>query len=268
VPHLRALALHLGAFLFHKLVVDTLSYPAHLLGIGPDHPKFGLQTWVGAVWWRCVWGGMMYQGTAMVLELIAFVEIASGLYTGEESPKVFHNPLASSSLIEWWGTRYHALMRVSAVRVVRLALCLDGDLTDIQDFFTRMARPFEVGPQPLRFIGVFLVSGLYHIIQFYPFTRRLEWWPHMTFWLGCALGCALEWAFYKTIGRRVGGIQGKMWMFAWLCFVSGPLVSFDLHRGACSRDIKIGREGNGEGSLLVWILYALGLSPAQMREEV
>ena len=210
----------------------------------------------------------MYQGTAMVLELIAFVEIASGLYTGEESPKVFHNPLASSSLIEWWGTRYHALMRVSAVRVVRLALCLDGDLTDIQDFFTRMARPFEVGPQPLRFIGVFLVSGLYHIIQFYPFTRRLEWWPHMTFWLGCALGCALEWAFYKTIGRRVGGIQGKMWMFAWLCFVSGPLVSFDLHRGACSRDIKIGREGNGEGSLLVWILYALGLSPAQMREEV
>lgn len=60
-------------------------------------------------------GVTMYHGTSGIMELFALVGVGSGLYNGEEWPKSFNEPLKSTSLNEFWGKRYHQLMRVSDV---------------------------------------------------------------------------------------------------------------------------------------------------------
>lgn len=116
VPYLRAVGMRLGAATIHALFVEVLTFPPYYL-IDPSHPRFGIDTLAGSVYWPFVVGTTMYQGTSMICELFAGLTIALGLYTDEEWPaKWWHHPLASTSLTEFWGKRYHHFMRVSLAR--------------------------------------------------------------------------------------------------------------------------------------------------------
>jgi hypothetical protein len=123
VPYIRAVSRRFGAALFHTLIVELLTFIPYYL-IDPSHPRFGIDTYLGSAYWAFTIGATMYQGTAMICESFAGLTIALGLYTDEEWPaKWWHNPLASTSLTEFWGKRYHHFMRVRPLHLA-MTVCL------------------------------------------------------------------------------------------------------------------------------------------------
>ena len=111
-PYLFAVVYHLSMTVLYNLLTDLSSFaPYHLIGL--DHPVLGLHQPLGWILWTISAGCTMYHGSVMIWYATAFLSIVSGLFTGEEWPTAFNNPLISTSMSEFWGKRYHQFERVS-----------------------------------------------------------------------------------------------------------------------------------------------------------
>ena len=111
----------------------------------------------------------------------------------------------------------------------------------------------------MRIPAVFLTSGLYHLAGYHPYTKRLEWAPHFKFWLGSALGCVVERAYYKSTGRRVGGWVGLLWAWLWLCFVARDLMNFEARQGWVAATRRLAEQNGPDGQLFNYVLYYVGM---------
>lgn len=97
--------------------------------LSPDHATLGMGTIRGQPLWGIGLGMAMFNGTAAIWHLYALLSIASGLYTSEEWPRLFHKPYLATSLSELWGKRYHQLLRVSHLNYPLIEYWLTMDRT-------------------------------------------------------------------------------------------------------------------------------------------
>jgi hypothetical protein len=112
-------------------------------------------------------------------------------------PPIFDSPWLSTSLSEFWGRRWHQLMR-------DVVLNLGGQ--PFNRLFGRFGGLF----------GAFLVSGIVHDIKLRAIGRGGNSVAIIGFWVMNGVGVVLERIWTKTTGRRLGGVWGWVWTFGWL----------------------------------------------------
>ena len=112
-------------------------------------------------------------------------------------PPFFDHPWLSTSLSEFWGRRWHQMLR-------DVVLNLGGQPFDC--LFGRVGG----------LLGAFLVSGIIHVIDLRSFGRGGNPVVIIGFWVMNAVGVVLERVWTKTTGRRVGGVWGWMWTLWWI----------------------------------------------------
>ncbi|KAG6371950.1 hypothetical protein JVT61DRAFT_8964 [Boletus reticuloceps] len=120
-------------------------------------------------------------------------------------PPVFDAPWCATSLNDFWGRRWHQLLRHTFL---------------------------SLGGYPLSFIlgrtgmvvGAFLASAVLHHIALVTLNSQMEmWWMLVGFGM-MAPGILVERAFYHLMGKRVGGVLGWIWTMAWLTLWGNVIV--------------------------------------------
>ncbi|KAI9573448.1 hypothetical protein HD554DRAFT_2035262 [Boletus coccyginus] len=110
---------------------------------------------------------------------------------------LFDSPWLSTSLGEFWGRRWHQIMRDVVLSLGgRPFGCLFGRLGGV--------------------LGAFLVSAVIHIIELWSLGRGGNVAVTFSFWMMNGVGVVLERIWTKATGRRVGGVWGRVWTFGWL----------------------------------------------------
>lgn len=113
-------------------------------------------------------------------------------------PPLFDNPWISTSLHEFWGKRWHQLLR--------------------RHFLVAGGIPGEwIAGRMGLIVGTFLASGLFHEVAVYLVNRGVDYWIVFFFFIQ-VVGFVMERLFRKITGRRVGGPLGWLWVF---CFLIG-----------------------------------------------
>ncbi|KAF8835273.1 hypothetical protein BDN67DRAFT_975519 [Paxillus ammoniavirescens] len=152
-----------------------------------------LAIWVAYLSMECV-----YQ-----LQAVLFVTLLQ--QRPSQWPPLFDSPWLSTSLGDLWGRRWHQMLR-------HLLLTLVG-------------RPFGYLFGRLGgIIGVFLLSGLVHDIEFRSLGRGGNSLVVTGFFVMNGVGIVLERVWKHVCGRRVGGIWGWIWTFSWMALWGTPLV--------------------------------------------
>ncbi|ORY31802.1 hypothetical protein BCR39DRAFT_525445 [Naematelia encephala] len=234
------LIFELGTYIAFRLAPDTIGSPNL---VGGDfaawcrHLAIGWGVPVWSVWafWTATLLVLTSSSTPSVYHLLAAVSIALGLYSPEEWPPMIKSPWKSTSINELWGKRHHQLLK---------------------DWMLYYARPFSFF-RPLHMIVCFLLSMTFHIILYYPITRKLNLKPYLIFYMGQGLGCVIERAYYKRTGRRVGGVTGWIWTCAFVMLTAVPMVELEYSNGwaGTMRD-SLARDRSL--SPVEWIVYLLG----------
>ncbi|KAF8447202.1 hypothetical protein L210DRAFT_3440470 [Boletus edulis BED1] len=120
-------------------------------------------------------------------------------------PPMFDAPWFATSLSDFWGRRWHQLLR-------RTFLFLGG--YPLSSIFGRTGI----------IIGAFLVSVVIHDIVLITVDSRMEmWWMFVGFGM-MAPGILIERAFHQLTGRRVGGVLGWIWTMAWLTLWGSVII--------------------------------------------
>ncbi|CAD6580694.1 MAG: hypothetical protein TREMPRED_002807 [Tremellales sp. Tagirdzhanova-0007] len=199
----------------------------------------GLPELLWWMFWTMISAMVNYQGMATIWHILSAIGIGSGLYLDEEWPKLMHKPWLSTSLNEFWGKRYHQILR---------------------DFYLLLATPFSYLPRPIHVISVFLISSLLHMTIYYPLRQQFIVGPYLSFFVGCGVGCVLERQFYHMTGKRVDGRWGMLWTWTFMLVVSVPIVEYEWSsgwtgamRGELSR--------NKQFSMVEWLVWSLGFGP-------
>ncbi|KAH9049774.1 hypothetical protein EDB83DRAFT_1386621 [Lactarius deliciosus] len=116
---------------------------------------------------------------------------------GSHWPPVSHRPWLSTSLHEFWSYRWHQLFR--------------------HIFVTFGARPGgALLGQPGALIGAFAVSAVLHHFAMWGIGNGSEFSTAGGFFLLMGVGVAMEVAFKKVTGMRVGGFFGWLWTMLWV----------------------------------------------------
>jgi len=112
-------------------------------------------------------------------------------------PPLFDSPWLSTSLSDFWGRRWHQMIRDLALNLGSQPFnCLFGRLGGL--------------------LGAFLISGIIHDIQVRSYRRGGNSVVIIGFFVMSGVGVVLERVWTKTTGRRVGGAWGWTWTFGWL----------------------------------------------------
>ncbi|KAI6138545.1 hypothetical protein BKA82DRAFT_4235258, partial [Pisolithus tinctorius] len=120
-------------------------------------------------------------------------------------PPLFDAPWKATSLHDFWGYRWHQLVR----------------------------RTFIVlGGRPLGFVfgrvgyvvGSFLASGVLHHLVLATLNQSVNWWTMLFSFGMMALGIIVEHTFTQMTGRKVGGWIGRVWTMAWLLVWGNMIV--------------------------------------------
>ncbi|KAI6151250.1 hypothetical protein BKA82DRAFT_4125575 [Pisolithus tinctorius] len=134
-----------------------------------------------------------------------FIGVAVFQQDPAQWPPLFDAPWKATSLHEFWGYRWHQLVR----------------------------RTFIVlGGRPLGFVfgrvgyvtGSFLASGVLHNVMLATLSQSAEWWTMLLSFGMMALGIIVERMFMQMTGRRVGGWIGRVWTMAWLLVWGNSIV--------------------------------------------
>ncbi|ORY35824.1 hypothetical protein BCR39DRAFT_35392 [Naematelia encephala] len=121
---------HICMFSVHFLIYDMTTLPLALLapdgvgdtfGGGGDYElflgemrhKYGVPELLSRMIWTLELGFTVYNGMAVMYHGFAMFSIGSGVWCGEEWPKLMDKPWLSTSLSELWGKRWHQTLRVS-----------------------------------------------------------------------------------------------------------------------------------------------------------
>lgn len=134
--------------------------------------------------------------------------IPAVLFLGQDPaqwPPAFDAPWRATSLIEFWGRRWHQWNR-------RALLLLGG-----YPFSIFLGRTGIV-------LGTFIASGIMHDIVLLSINNRIEFWRMLVGFGMMGPGVLAERAFYQLTGRRVGGAVGWVWMMTWLVVLGSVLT--------------------------------------------
>ncbi|KIY74176.1 hypothetical protein CYLTODRAFT_340844 [Cylindrobasidium torrendii FP15055 ss-10] len=120
----------------------------------------------------------------------------------DEWPPFFDSPLRATSLSELWGKRWHLGLQQF--------LCGTG------------GRLFNVLFGRVGYImGTFIMSGLFHDAGLLGLARE-DGFCHgcnlTLFFVMNGVGIVLEGLFRRVTGKRVGGLNGTVWLFLWALF--------------------------------------------------
>ena len=111
-------------------------------------------------------------------------------------PPLFDRPWTSTSITDWWGSRWHQLFRQVFI-----------------DFGSQPGRALLGRPGAL--VGAFATSGVLHDLGMWGLGRGTEFSTVGGFFLFMGVGATLEYGFKKVTGRRVGGFWGWAWTMIW-----------------------------------------------------
>nr|XP_031858051.1 uncharacterized protein CI109_006585 [Kwoniella shandongensis]KAA5525123.1 hypothetical protein CI109_006585 [Kwoniella shandongensis] len=207
--YLSFLHYHFFYLLYHVIASDILTYPSLRLMVDYpsasytafrlavahqyDVPKIGVDALIAISQ-----GVATYHGLCLAWHLFALLGIGSGLWIGEEWPKISNKPHLATSLNEFWGRRWHQLLREPIAFVLSFL-------------------PFTL-PRSLYILTFFLISGLIHSPLFYAVTGSFNFPAFISSFFIYGLGCVLEREFWLCTGKRkrVGGPLGVVWMWIWL----------------------------------------------------
>ena len=141
-------------------------------------------------------GFMAYSGLQMTYHLFTVLGILLFGQDPAQWPPGLEYPWCATSLTEFWGHRWQQWFRHT---------------------FIVCAYPFSVVfGRPGKVVGAFLASGLAHHFILLPYDGRSEMWRMFVGFGMMAPGMIAERVFYKTTGRKVGGVVGWVWMVTWL----------------------------------------------------
>ncbi|KAG8747186.1 hypothetical protein FRC12_014126 [Ceratobasidium sp. 428] len=127
-------------------------------------------------------------------------------------PPVMEEPWVTTSLHDFWGRRWHQLLRQTF---------LFGGGYPLSFIFERAVGVFfgKRAGQTAGFTGLvfgaFTASGLFHMFAMYAMGRGVEW-RVVGFFSAQAVALALERLWKATTGRRVDGWWGRIWAYAWV----------------------------------------------------
>lgn len=127
-------------------------------------------------------------------------------------PPVMEKPWVSTSLHEFWGRRWHQLLRQTFLVGGGYPLGFICESLAGVFFSKRAARTAGLSGLVL---GTFTASGLFHMLAMYAMGRGVEW-KVVGFFSAQAFALALERAWRAITGRRVDGWWGRAWTYAWV----------------------------------------------------
>ena len=141
--------------------------------------------------------------------------ISAVLFFGQdpaEWPPAFDAPWRATSLVEFWGRRWHQLNR-------HVYLVLGGRPFTL--FFGRAGT----------ILGAFLTSAVMHDILLLCLDRNAEPWRMFVGFGMMGPAMLAERAFYKATGRKVGGMVGWVWMMAWMVVLGNGMIEGVIKAG-------------------------------------
>jgi hypothetical protein len=127
-------------------------------------------------------------------------------------PPVQEKPWVTTSLHDFWGRRWHQLLRQTFL--VGGGYPLSFVLEHAAGFFFGKSAGRTAGLAGL-VLGAFTASGLFHMCAMYAMGQGIEW-KVVGFFAAQAIAMALERVWKATTGRRVGGWWGRAWAYAWV----------------------------------------------------
>jgi hypothetical protein len=150
----------------------------------------------------------------------ATVHVLLGWPVAEWDLDLLASPAESSSLIEFWGARWHATFRHFFVNLSKLLLG---------------ALHLPTNDKVYIFLATFLFSGLHHAISEIAMPTAGRPVVVVIFFLLSGVGCSMELAFKRITGRMVGGILGRLWFGAFMAATGLMSVPawLDTGYGAC-----------------------------------
>ncbi|KAI6151254.1 hypothetical protein BKA82DRAFT_4125654 [Pisolithus tinctorius] len=133
-----------------------------------------------------------------------FIGVAVFQQDPAQWPPLFDAPWKATSLYDFWGYRWHQLVR-------RTLIVLGG--WPLGFVFGRVGYV----------VGSFLASGVLHNVVLATLNCGVEWWTMLLSFGMMALGIIIEHTFTQMTGRKVGGWIGRVWTMAWL-LVWGSMI--------------------------------------------
>ncbi|KII89859.1 hypothetical protein PLICRDRAFT_91011 [Plicaturopsis crispa FD-325 SS-3] len=173
----------------------------------PPLARYAQSTFLTFIAGFCIYGAM--QATYDLFTLVGIFVFGQA---PSQWPLLFDAPYLSTSLTEFWATRWHQTFRRLFIRL---------------------------GAQPLSLLagrvggvlGAFLLSGLMHDAGMWGMGFGTEL-SHVTgAFLMMGVGIMLEQGWKKITGVRVAGVAGWIWTFGWLVFWCHFMVDAWTRRG-------------------------------------
>ncbi|KAF8685652.1 Membrane bound O-acyl transferase family [Rhizoctonia solani] len=127
-------------------------------------------------------------------------------------PPVTENPWATTSLHDFWGKRWHQLLRQAFFVGGGYPLAFLGKTIFGVLFGERVGRTAALWGLLL---GTFTASGLFHMFAMYAMGQGIEW-KVVGFFSAQAIALILERAWRTATGRRVEGWWGRAWSYLWI----------------------------------------------------
>ncbi|KZT18114.1 hypothetical protein NEOLEDRAFT_1143830 [Neolentinus lepideus HHB14362 ss-1] len=157
-------------------------------------------------------GFIVYHGLQAWYQQATVIAVVVFQQEPAQWPPLFDEPWKAESLADFWGRRWHQILR--------------------QGFIA-------VGSQPLRkllgrvggVMGAFLVSALLHDWVAWGMGRGGEFWSVGGFFLMNGVGVVVEELWARITGRRVQGWRGWIWTMVWLIGWGNLLVDAWARRG-------------------------------------
>jgi hypothetical protein len=113
-------------------------------------------------------------------------------------------------------------------------------------------------PRPIYIFLIFQLSGLFHIFLYYPLHHEIVVRPYAIFYITQGLAMALERQYYKTTGRKVGGVIGWFWTWGVIALSGMPTVEHEYGIGWAGA-MRGPFAEDRSNSMVEWLVYALGL---------
>ncbi|KAF9565191.1 hypothetical protein CPC08DRAFT_759663 [Agrocybe pediades] len=165
----------------------------------------------------CFFSGLViYHAIVLIQQLVAFLSLLL-LPNGPNNnpttwPPLFLAPWFTTSLNEFWSTRWHQLFR-------NIFIAFGG-----APFYAILGKFGAV-------FGAFLSSGILHWLGLWGMGRGTEFLRVAGYFLMMGAGTVLEFVFKLATGKRVGGFLGWMWSMLWILGWGNMLCDAWLVRG-------------------------------------
>lgn len=165
----------------------------------------------------------LLSGLVIYLNLEAMYSIATfiafcvpfGRRNPQRWPPLTDRPWLATSLMEFWGKRWHQSFR--------------------QPFIQLGAKPLaRVLGRPGGVMGVFILSEILHDVNMWGLGRGVAW---PGFFVAMGAGIVLEGVWTKVTGKKVGGLVGWAWTMGWVIGWSNRLMEAWLVRGLAGKEL-------------------------------